>query len=541
MPFRWTRKPLVNLLAGSGLSLLATVSAQAQPYPQPYRPCPPPVVVQPHCPPVKPPDMTEPTPRPITTPPAVPLDLADAGTGAFAAPGGEASFAPNMFGHLLFGTRSVRFGYLRADGNLNVAAVGATSLVNPSVADNNSPIPRDRVSFRYNHFHNALQVTGISNQVFGATGQQSGINAGQSDDPSTRTVGDAIREFNVNMYTFGFEKTFFDRMLSLELRVPFATSVASKLDFQAGRITSFTGSFDAANPPNAIFNTQFTPQDTLGRESTEFGNLQLIFKGLLTESPCWALAGGVGVLIPTAQDARVRVQDFAGDVVFQQTSIQRFREFRIDNETWALSPYLAAVATPNDRLFAQGFLQFDFPLNDSDVTFTERTNSPGFRGYPGNVIRSRQPGVKLPPFQETTSIEEQILMHVDVGVGYWLARSCNPNRWITGIAPTVELHYTTTLDDADIRTFSTDTARYFARNPRGGLEPPPQVGNQRGNVDILNLTVGNTIEVAQRATVGTGFSFPLRKSESNRTFDWEFQLLLNYYFGGPRTRTPPAF
>jgi hypothetical protein len=66
------------------------------------------------------------------------------------------------------------------------------------------------------------------------------------------------------------------------------------------------------------------------------------------------------------------------------------------------------------------------------------------------------------------------------------------------------------------------------------------VGNQRNRVDILDLTVGNTIEIAQQATIGTGFVFPLRTG-SNRTFDWEFQLLLNYYFGGPRARTPATF
>jgi len=42
-------------------------------------------------------------------------------------------------------SRSVDFRYNRGAGPINVANNGSTSIVNPSVADDNSPLPRDRL------------------------------------------------------------------------------------------------------------------------------------------------------------------------------------------------------------------------------------------------------------------------------------------------------------------------------------------------------------------------------------------------------------
>lgn len=57
------------------------------------------------------------------------------------------------------------------------------------IADNNSPMPRDRVYYSYNHFQH----------VFGRT--------------------------NIDRSTFGIEKTFFNGRLSAEVRIPFASTV----------------------------------------------------------------------------------------------------------------------------------------------------------------------------------------------------------------------------------------------------------------------------------------------------------------------------
>src|SRR5688572_18265144 len=84
----------------------------------------------------------------------------------------------------------------------------------------------------------------------------------------------------------------------------------------------------------------------------------------------------------------------------------------------------------------------------SEVTYSEHLEGPRFQ-------RPRRSGDMAPPFTVTESIEEQTLLHVDLGVGYWLLR--NPEAsWITGFAPTVELHYTTTLEDADVAVLPGD-------------------------------------------------------------------------------------
>ena len=92
--------------------------------------------------------------------------------------------------------------------------VGKTKL-----ADDNSPIPRDRVVFSYDQF-NSVPLT--------------------------------PNGFDVHRYAPGIEKTFLDGCASVELRLPFASTLSS------------VGTLDGS-----------TPRDT------EFGNVNLTFKGLL--------------------------------------------------------------------------------------------------------------------------------------------------------------------------------------------------------------------------------------------------------------------
>ena len=96
---------------------------------------------------------------------------------------------------------------------------------NFKLAENNSPFPTDRVYFNYNHFANPLIDT-----------------SGRSQD--------------LDRYTFGLEKTFWNENASLELRMPLVGGLDS---------TQFLGG-----------------NDTLG---TEFGNLALAVKGLILAVP----------------------------------------------------------------------------------------------------------------------------------------------------------------------------------------------------------------------------------------------------------------
>ncbi len=505
----------------TGLGVLALAGAPA--YGQILRRCP-----QPPC--EKPaPEVKIPPTAPEAVPPTVPIPTPP--PERFAALPSEtvALEAPNMIGNLLYGSHSVGFFINRTAGATFINSLGSTNISNPKVADDNSPIPRDRFSFRYNFFHDAQQVVGISSApaVF-------------SPQLLANVQGTATRNYNVNEYTFQFEKTFLDRLASLELRVPFSTGLASKLNLSAANVTGTGTGVDLAGvplvPPVQAITVVETPQNTTGHEDTEWGNLSLILKGLLYRTDNFAISAGLALGIPTGQDIDVTVTDYLGDPAFNNLSIQRMRQFHIDNDTWSLSPFIAGLWTPGPRFFSQGFLEVDVPLNSSKFSFNETApivlNGP----FPSGLL----PGT-TPPFSVHGRIAEQTLLQVDWGAGYWLMRRPD-NGWITGIAPTLELHYTYTLDNAQIVHLPHDTTGVISAIPGAppgtvllSTPPSPTIGNLRNRVDILDLTVGTTFAIGKNCTLAPAFSFPLRGGD-DRTYDWEFQLQFNYFFGGsPRT------
>jgi hypothetical protein len=427
-----------------------------------------------------------------------------------------------MVGHLLFASRSIDFRYNRAAGPVNVANNGSTSVINPSVADNNSPVPQDRVYFRFNYFNNSQQVVGFGPPVFNPQGV--GTSFAQT------------RNYDVEQYTFGFEKTFLDGWGSVELRAPFNTALSSNLNLSAGDITG--------PGPGSSFGVNSTPERTLGSEGTQFQNMTLILKGLAYRSNPLAVSGGLALGIPTGADTNVSIVDYSGSVTQGQATIQRERLIHIDNETWSLSPFVAALYTPTNRFFAQGFLQFDLPLNASTINYTDtftRGSSSVSVAALSQAGLLRYPSLD-PPFSVRNGISEQPLMQLDLGAGYWLVR--DPSRpWVTGIAPSLELHYTTTLKNASVVQLPGDPL--FQIDPQTGRsvlvqEQPPRVGNLNNRVDILDMTVATTFLISNRATVATGFSFPLHGT-GNRTFDWEYHLQVNFYWGGLRSPFAPGF
>src|SRR5581483_8275758 len=108
---------------------------------------------------------------------------------------------------------------------------------------------------------------------------------------------------------------------------------------------------------NPFFNVQSTPGATLGREDTYFGNMTVVLKGLLYHDTCnhYLISGGSSVTIPTAPDTHLTVIDYTGTSGGNNSgttaSGQIRRDITIGNETWSVSPFLAALYTPSDRLF----------------------------------------------------------------------------------------------------------------------------------------------------------------------------------------------
>jgi len=104
-------------------------------------------------------------------------------------------------------------------------------------------------------------------------------------------------------------------------------------------------------------------------------------------------------------------------------------------------------------------------------------------------------------------LHEQSLLYLDASIGRWIYR--NPcATCITGIAPTVELHYTTTMED-------TATVGGFS--------------NPFNRMDVLDLTAGVHVQLGARNMLSVAGVAPLRQDEE-KLFDAEIQLQYNRYF-----------
>lgn len=118
------------------------------------------------------------------------------------------------------------------------------------VAENNKPIPMDRVFFGYNGFQNAL------------------------------TVGQPVpRDVNANRYTLGFEKSLAEGLWSVNVVVPFTDSLALN-------------------------------SDAFSVSSNSFGNLAVFLKRLAYSDDELALSAGLGVSLPTGSDLSVQTHQF---------------------------------------------------------------------------------------------------------------------------------------------------------------------------------------------------------------------------------------
>lgn len=189
--------------------------------------------------------------------------------------------------------------------------------------DNGSPIPHDRVYFDYTHANN---VSGLASP------------------------------FNVNRYVFGVEKTFFDGVVSIDFRLPFAGTADN---------IQISGASNTAT-------------------STEFGNLGLAFKTTLVRMPNFALSAGLGLSLPTASDSQILVGGVSA--------------VEIQNRTVLLQPLIGAVWAPTDRFYAQSGLQFD--LDPS-----------------GNPVRALNAGGDL---ARIGRLNDQEYFYFNNAIGYWL-------------------------------------------------------------------------------------------------------------------------
>lgn len=230
-------------------------------------------------------------------------------------------------------------------------AVGRTK-----ISDDNSPLPRDRIIFSYDGFSNV---------------------------PLTQNGG-----VNVNRFSPGFETTFLDGNTSVEVRVPFATTLSNQIDVNGATDTG----------------------------SGQLGNVNVTLKALLYSDDALNVAGGLAIAAPTASDLHVIDKGTGNELL------------RLKNQAVVLTPYLAYLWTPSENVFFQKWA--GVALNtDGNPVFS----NPNFTGL-----------------ERKGKLYDQHLLQLDAQLGYWLINPGTSTGFLRGLAPFAEVHYNMALGKAHI-------------------------------------------------------------------------------------------
>jgi hypothetical protein len=218
--------------------------------------------------------------------------------------------------------------------------------------------------------------------------------------------------------------------------------------------------------------------------ATQFGDMSAVAKVLLIRNRNFALSTGMQVVMPTAQGTNAYFAD--GTPVA-----------RVTNASVHLAPFFGALYTPNNRLFAQGFLQCDVDANGNPV-----------------YINDMQTGLV-----RAGTVNSQTLMFVDLGAGYWILR--RNYGGLTGIAPTIEVHNNTAVS-----------------NPAGTTLGNVTVQNSAIGYQQVNMVFGSTFQFGPMSTLTVGYTAPFH-CNGVRPYDGELRVFVNRRFG-PQNRLTRA-
>ena len=338
-----------------------------------------------------------------------------------------------------------------------------------NIAENNSPIVADRVYVNYRHFHNASEIDVFSYAPIG--GQNS---------------------LDINIFTFGLERRLTENS-SLDVRLPINSQLASDLN-----ISQTTGPV-----------TSFPLNDT----DVSVGNLGLIYKLAFYQTENWYWSAGAALNLPTAPNVNIRTnidddrfQRYgpAGNPVGTDFPFRFSMNTRLSNDTVNLTPFLASVFRPSSSTYCMTFLQLDVPLNQSRINAS------------GNAFVDNQP---ISAFNLQGRIDQQILIRANLAAGKWLWQN-DRNRIVNSFGFQGEMHYTSSLNDADI-------VGSTAPNLANGSEFL-RYGNFANRIDLLNTLVGVQTIIRQTA-ITNGFVVPLRTGP-DRMCDYEYSLFMNRRF-----------
>jgi len=354
-----------------------------------------------------------------------------------------------------------------------------------NISENNSPLPTDRLYFSYRHFENVSNLRYFQFE----------------------------EAFDVDRFTLGGEKTFFDGIMSFEMRLPIEN-----------RLSSERFSYDVFDPPvfldPAVFPPGFAPFG--GGTRAELGNISFLLKALIHETDSFAFSAGLGVTMPTAQDVeylvttdnRLVFPSVPGATADSSVLLDVFGS----NETIYLSPYLAWLSQKqNSRFFHQGFLQVEVAANPSSIAVA----GDGLTNFvdPNNNITGTFDW--FTPFPTgRTDLFAQTLMRLNLGFGYMLVED-ECADFIQQLTGMFEVHYTTTLQDAIISSvpLGVNASGTTGVNPVQTLE----FGNLLNRVDIVNMVFGLSAR-SGNWVITNGVTVPISTSEQDNPFDFEYNL-----------------
>ena len=139
----------------------------------------------------------------------------------------------------------------------------------------------------------------------------------------------------------------------------------------------------------------------------------------------------------------------------------------------------------------------------------------GYFARRGNFYVQGFEGIMVP-----CDARDVTLLYNDIGMGYFVYRSEDPDAFISAIAPTFETHINVPLNHSD----------------------PFNLRDPSGTATVVDLTYGFNVVIGRRTLLSTAIVTPIT---GPRPYNMEVMAFLNYYFGGTRSRgpavSPPSF
>lgn len=339
-----------------------------------------------------------------------------------------------------------------------LAKPGETAVFNATASQARFEIATVYNIFLVYDFVSATGIIFVPNPADGGIAGRNRVSADSSPLPRDRVIFNYDFVSNarltsdtpaMNRFVFGFEKTFLDGMASVEFRIPFASSVNST--------SNDNGSYSSGHG--------------------EFGNVFLVLKALLASSDSLVVSAGLGVSLPTADD--VRLQLGKGDIL------------RVRNDAVILTPFVAALWTPSDRLFAQTWIAWGVDANGNRV----ETNLDG----KGVTTKGR--------------LYDPSTFQLDIQLGYWLIHPVEGSGVVRGFAPFLEWHF-----NQQLREQNSVTDGAFTLTPT------------LGQLSEIDMSTGFASQLGDAGNLMLGVTFPLA-DQRNRFSDWQLGIRLNYLFG----------